>query len=127
MNLEEKRSVVDCYVHAFNSFDVEAMISVLQPEITYTCISNGKTVYAVNGIEEFRDLGGLWKNLFSSRKLTIMELYEKGNQIIMEISCSTVMATQSTGGLKAGETLIQEGVSEMSFRDDKILSITEIF
>lgn len=127
MNIEEKRSVIDRYVHAFNSFDVDTMVSVLHPEISYTCISNGTTVFSAAGIEEFRTLGELWQKLFSSRKLTVIELYEKANLTILEISCSAVWAIESPDGMKAGETLVQEGVAEISFREEKLLGIIEIF
>lgn len=127
MNLEEKRSVLECYVHAFNSFDVDSMVSLLDPDAKYTCILDGKIVHSATGVDEFRCLGEQWQSLFSSRKLTIMECYEKDNQVIMEISYAAVVAADSLDKMKAGDTLKLDGVSEITFRDEKILSITDIY
>lgn len=127
MNSEEKRSVIECFVHAYNSFDVDSMVSLLDPDAEYTCIVDGAVIHGATGIEEFRSLGEQWRLLFSSRKLTIMELYEKANQVVMEISYAAVVAVDSADGLKVGDTLKREGISEIVFRDDKILSITDIF
>lgn len=127
MDVEGKRSVIECFVHAFNSFDVDTMVSLLDPDAEYRCIVNGAVLHGTSGIDEFRSLGEQWRLHYSSRKLTVMEMYEKGCQVIMEINYAAVMAADSADGMKAGDTVKREGISEVVFRDDKILSITEIF
>ena len=127
MEGEEKRSMIECFVHAFNSFDVDAMVSLLDPDVEYRCIVAGTVLHGATGIEEFRSLGEQWQIRYSSRKLTVMELYQKGSQVVMEISYAAVLAVDSADGMKAGDTVKREGISEVAFRDEKISSITEIF
>lgn len=127
MDGEEKRSMIECFVHAFNSFDVDTMVSLLDPEVEYRCIVAGAVSYGATGLAEFRSLGEQWQARYSSRKLTVLELYEKGSQVVMEISYAAVLAVDSADGMKAGDTVKREGISEVVFRDDKIFSITEMY
>lgn len=127
MNTEEKRSIIECYVHAFNAFDVEMMIALLHPDVEYKSISDGAVTLSSSGVEAFRDLAEQGKQIFSSRKQTIMEFYEKGEQVIMEISYAGVLAVDLPDGMHAGDTLQLEGLLEIVLRDEKIYRITEIY
>lgn len=127
MNTEEKRSVIECYVHAVNAFDVETMIALLHPDVEYKSISDGTVTLSASGIEAFRNLAEQGKQIFSSRKQTIMEFYEKGDQVIMEISYVGVLAVDLPDGMHAGDTLNLDGLLEIVLRDEKIYRITEIF
>lgn len=127
MDTEEKRSVIDLYVHAYNAFDVETMMSLLHPDVEFKSISEGAVTLSASGLEEFRSLAEQGAILFSSRKLTIMEFYEKDDQVIVEMTYSAVVAVDLPDGMKAGDTLSLEGLSEIIFRDGKIYRMTDIF
>lgn len=127
MNAEEKRAMLEGYVQAMNAFEVEAMVSLLHPEVEYVCISDGAVTLSSAGIDEFRVLAEREKVFFSSRKQTILEFYEKGDQAILEISYAAVLALDLSDRLKTGDTLWLDGISEIVFRDEKIYRINDIF
>jgi ketosteroid isomerase-like protein len=126
MNTEERQTIIEHYVHAYNAFDVEAMILLLHPAIEFKSIANGEVTVSVSGIDDFRNLVEHGETLFSSRKQTVMEYYEKDDQVIVEISYSGVLATDFPDGMKAGDTLNFKSLSEILFKDGKIYKITDI-
>ncbi len=126
MNTEERQTIIEHYVHAYNAFDVEAMIALLHPAIEFKSIANGEVAVSALGIDDFRSLVEHGETLFSSRKQTVMEYYEKDDQVIVEVSYSGVLAKDFTDGMKEGDTLSFKALSEIIFRDGKIYKITDI-
>ncbi len=118
--------IIENYIEAYNSFDIEAMMTTLHPDIEFKNIANGEINASTSGKEAFRKLAEQSKSLFSSRKQTIVNYEIKDEQVSIDIEFEAVLATDLPNGLKAGETLKLKGHSEFTFSDEKILSITDI-
>lgn len=127
MTGEEKRAVLEGYVHAFNAFDLEGMISFLHLDARLITIVDGDVICSVDGIDGVHSHEFTESARCSSRKKTIMECYERGGRVVLELSYSCVLATDQPDGLKAGDTVTLEGIAEVAFIDDKISEVAEIF
>lgn len=117
--------LIERYIEAYNTFDIETMISTLHPDITFQNISNGEVNAETHGIEAFRTLAEQSKNLFTSRKQTITNVETSEVQTYIDIAFEAILAIDLPNGLKAGETLKLQGSSEFTFCDGKIVSITD--
>ena len=126
MEEDEKRTIIEKYINGYNTFDVETMISVIHSEIEFVNISGGEVNATASGIDEFRNLAEEGKNIFSSRKQTIIDFKESDDRAAIEVEYEAVLAADLPNGKKAGETLRLNGLSEFTFRDGKIYRIVDI-
>lgn len=117
--------LIERYIEAYNTFDIETMISTLHPDITFQNISNGEINAETHGIEAFRTLAKQSKGLFTSRKQTITHIETNESQTRIDVAFEAVLAIDLPNGLKAGETLKLQGSSEFIFRDGKIVNIVD--
>jgi len=127
MTGEEKRTILEGYVHAFNAFDLEGMITFLHPDVRLITIVDGNVICHVEGLEGVRSHEFNESARCSSRKKTIMECYARGEQVVLELSYSCVLAANQPDGLKVGDTVTLEGIVEVDFIEDRISIVTEIF
>lgn len=56
MNSEQMMEKIQLFIDGYNSFDVDAMLSVLDPEVVFMNTVGGKTDVEIRGIESFRKL-----------------------------------------------------------------------
>lgn len=117
--------LIERYIEAYNSFDIETMINTLHPDIVFQNISNGEVNAETHGIEAFRTLAEQSKGLFTSRKQTITHIETNESQTRIDVAFEALLAIDLPNGLKAGETLKLQGCSEFTFRDGKIVSIID--
>jgi len=127
MTGEEKRAMLEGYVHAFNAFDLEGMIAFLHPDAQVITIVDGDVASSADGMDDVRLHERIENARCSSRKKTVMECYERGDQVVVELSYSCVLAADQADGLKAGDTVTLEGIAEVAFIDDKISKVAEIY
>ncbi len=113
------------YIEAYNTFDIETMMSTLHPDIAFQNISNGEINAETHGIEAFRTLAEQSKGLFTSRKQTITNVETHESQTCIDVTFEAVLAIDLPNGLKAGELFQLQGSSEFTFRDGKIISIVD--
>lgn len=126
MNEDDKRSLIKRYLDAYNAFDIDGMMSVIHPDIEFKNVSGVEVNASASGINELRKLAEQSKNLFSSRKQTLLKFWAKDNMAFIDVAYEGVLASGLPNGMKAGETLLLNGRSEFTFRDGKIDRITDI-
>lgn len=117
--------LIERYIEAYNTFDIETMLSTLHPDITFQNISNGEVNAETHGIEAFRTLAEQSKGLFTSRKQTINHIETNESQTRIDVAFEAILAIDLPNGLKAGELLQLQGSSEFIFRDGKIVNIVD--
>ncbi|MFH1137633.1 MAG: nuclear transport factor 2 family protein [Pseudomonadota bacterium] len=123
---DEKRGLVERFLAAYNAFDLDGMMALTHPDIEFRNISGGKVTAAALGAEEFRRLAEQSLGLFASRRQSILTYRGKDEQAFLEIAFEAVPARDLPNGMKAGETIRLNGVSEFTFRDGKILRLVDI-
>ncbi len=125
MNTDEKRALIDRYVAAYNSFDVDGMLAVLNPDVEFQNVSGGEINASASGAEEFRRMAEQSQGLFASRHQEITRFRSEGDTAAVDIRYEGVLASDLPNGMRAGETLRLEGRSEFSFRDGRIDRIAD--
>ena len=125
MEKSNKESLIERYVHAYNSFDINGMVALLHPECTFQNVSGGQVNATTSGIQQFRELAKKSKELFSSRRQTITEYKHDGESVTVETDYEGVLKADVPNGPKAGETLRLKGKSVVRFRDGLIYALTD--
>ena len=126
MNEDDKRSVIERYLDAYNAFDIDGMMSVIHPDIEFKNVSGGEVDATASDVDEFRKLAEQSKELFLSRKQTMIKFWTKDDQAFIDVAYEGVLAADLPNGMKAGETLRLNGRSEFTFHNGKIHRITDI-
>jgi ketosteroid isomerase-like protein len=126
VNTEHKRMLVEHYINAYNNFDIETMMEVLHPDITFENITEGQINDSASGKEEFRALAEQAKSLFISRTQTIANIVGYLDPMEVDIYFVGTLAMDLEDGAQAGETLSLTGCSKFTFKDGKIFGIREI-
>jgi hypothetical protein len=121
MNLEEKKQIIEQYVRAYNSFEIETMLSLFHPECHFENVAGGETTVSADGLDELRGLMEQGKNVFSSREQTIVGFSSEADAVMAEINYRGKLKIDLPNGVKAGDELNLEGRSEFVFADDGLI------
>ena len=126
MDEDEKRSLVECYLAAYNAFDIDGMMAVIYPDIEFKNVSGGEVNATTSGAGDFRLLAEKSSELFRSRKQKILTFWSNADQASIAVAFEGVLASDLPNGMKAGETLRLNGRSEFTFCDGKIYRIKDV-
>jgi ketosteroid isomerase-like protein len=126
MDEDEKRSLVECYLAAYNAFDIDGMMAVIHPDIEFKNVSGGEVNATTSGAGDFRLLAEKSSELFRSRKQKILTFWSNADQASIAVTFEGVLASDLPNGMKAGETLRLNGRSEFTFCDGKIYRIKDV-
>jgi hypothetical protein len=122
----EKKILVEDYIRAYNSFDIEAMLVDLHDEIVFKNISNGEITLELKGIEAFKNQAEQVVNFFAEREQKIEKFVFGEDFCEIEIDYHATLAADLPNGLKAGDTIALKGKSIFRFTNDKISEIQDI-
>lgn len=125
MTLEQQKILIQHYIAAYNSFDVDGMLALVHPEVIFTNVADGQVNAEARGVNNFRDMALQSKALFSSRHQKMTNFKCVGDVTVINIAYEGVLAIDLANGMKAGTTLRLNGRSEFEFKDDKIYRITD--
>jgi hypothetical protein len=125
MLMDSKKNLIQSYLNAYNSFDVDRMLLHLHKDIEFRNISNGVINVETKGIEEFRELAEQSKNIFSHRLQTIHNYAIIDDKVEVEINYEGTLATDLPNGLRAGEKVFLKGKSVFKFKDKKLILIED--
>ena len=120
-----KIDLVKKFISAYNSLDVERMITCLHPKIEFRNISSGIENAHTKGIKEFKDLSIKSLQMFKEREQKITSHTELDDTVNVEINFNGILAMDLPNGLKIGETLALEGKSTYVFKDDLIILLID--
>lgn len=121
----EKRALIDRYLNAYNSLDVEHMMDVMHQDIEFKNIAGGEVTARASGANEFRALAEESKRLFSWRKQRVLKYEPNDDGASIEVDYTGTLAADLPNGMKAGQTIRLKGQSEFVFRDGKIYRLTD--
>ncbi len=125
MDTDKAKALIEEFLDAYNRFDVDAMMELVDPEIEFRNISGGDLDTTAIGRDEFRVLAEQSAFLFSSRKQTPTNFQAEGETVAVDIEFAGTLATDIPDGMTAGEDLRVTGRSEFVFHDDKICRLTD--
>jgi ketosteroid isomerase-like protein len=126
MTAQEKRTLIDRYLAAYNTFDVEGMMVTLHPDVEFENVVAGEVTTSASGADAFRRLAEQAAQLFSSRRQTVTAFDASGAGAAIEVDYEGVLASDLPNGMKTGETLRLTGRSEFAFEDGTISRIRDV-
>jgi len=121
----EKRILVEQFIDAYNRFDVDGMLALLAPDVSFENVADGQVTATTSGIEEFRQLAEQSKALFSERKQIITALNFRPASVVASIAWRGVFAIDVPNGPAAGTAIELEGESEFEFSGERISRIVD--
>jgi ketosteroid isomerase-like protein len=119
------RALIERYLDAYNAFDVQGMLALLHPDVTFENIAGGTVTATARGREEFRALAEHAATLFTSRRQTLRQYERTPDGARVEIDYEGVLATDLGPGLSAGTTLRLAGRSTFEIRDGCITRLVD--
>lgn len=122
---EEVKGIIENYVQAYNSFDVEGMVKLLHSDIVFRNYSNGELDTETTGIEAFRELAEKSAKVFSSRRQNILACIVMDDKVEVQIDYEGTLAIDLPNGLKAGDTLQLKGRSLFMMKEGKVSLIED--
>ncbi|MCR2804618.1 nuclear transport factor 2 family protein [Paenibacillus soyae] len=117
---EEIQEIIGKYVAAYNTFDMEGMMSLLHQDIVFRNFANGEMNAETSGIQEFRELAERSAQIFSSRCQTVTDWLIADGNAEVQIDYEAILAVDLPNGLKAGEKIQLKGKSVFEIFEGKI-------
>ncbi|MFD1245076.1 nuclear transport factor 2 family protein [Paralysiella testudinis] len=117
--------MIDRYLIAYNSFDIDGMLALLSLNVRFENYSGGQLTDATDGIDKFRELAEKSKLLFSEREQRITKMTLNLDSAIAEIAYRGKLAVDVPNGPSAGTVLDLQGQSEFSFKAGQINKIVD--
>ncbi|HOO63299.1 MAG TPA: nuclear transport factor 2 family protein [Synergistaceae bacterium] len=124
MERREKERMIEKYVEAYNTFDVEGMMNLLHPDVLFCNLFRERITVATRGKTEFRSLAEHGATLFRSRKQEVLSLRDIPSGMVASIHYKAELAADLPNGMKVGECMDFKGTSEFMFKDGLLCSIT---
>jgi ketosteroid isomerase-like protein len=125
MDTTRQKELIERYLAAYNSFDIEGMVATLDPAVRFENHAGGQLTAETDGIEAFRQLAEQSKALFSEREQRITNLARQGDTLVADIAWRGRLAADLPDGPKAGTHLETSGRSEFGFGADGITKIVD--
>lgn len=88
----DKQEVIGLYIEAYNTFDIDSMLTLIHPDIRFTNLSSGKITAQTAGKSECESLARQLATLFRTRAQTIKSLKITGDKVIAAIHFNVVLA-----------------------------------
>ncbi|PUA29261.1 MAG: hypothetical protein B0W54_01270 [Cellvibrio sp. 79] len=125
MSKLEKENLINRYLTAYNTFDIDGMTALLSSDIHFENYSGGQLTDSTDGINDFRKLAEKSKSLFSEREQRITKLTFSQDSAIADIAYRGKLAVDIPNGPSAGTVLDLKGQSEFSFVNRRISKIID--
>lgn len=126
MEKEDIQRIIENYIKAYNSFDVDVMLANMDDQVIFKNLTNGETTLTTAGINDFRRQAVQAKALFKEREQKITHMTIDHDQAEVIIDYKAVLASDLPNGSKAGDKLSFKGKSLFEFRNGKIITLTDI-
>ncbi|MEV5026596.1 nuclear transport factor 2 family protein [Paenibacillus sp. LPE1-1-1.1] len=122
---KETKEIIDNYVEAYNSFDVEGIVKLLHKDILFRNFSNGEYNMETRGVKDFRELAEKSSKIFSSRRLEIIDYSAEDDKVEAQIDYEGIVAVDLPNGLKKGDSMQLKGKSVFRIEEGKIALIED--
>lgn len=126
MGYDLYQKIIENYIDAYNSFDIDRMLSDMHDNVRFENISNGEINLVTNGLGELRSQAEQAKTLFKERRQKITDIKFDKDQVEVNIYFNGVLAVDFSNELKGGEVIKLKGTSIFKFKDNKIIELKDI-
>ncbi|WP_172254297.1 nuclear transport factor 2 family protein [Saccharibacillus deserti] len=125
MENEEMQRLIERYLSAYNTFDIQGMLDVLDEEIRFLNVARGEVTTETLGIADFRALAEQSVPIFSERRQTIRQIGFTQGGAEVEIDYEATLAVDLPNGMQAGEVLQLRGKSVFQKKGEKLVRIED--
>jgi len=122
----DQEQVVKKYTDAYNTFDIDSMLSLMSDNVKFTNISGGEINVQSSGKHELEKLARQFAEFFKARKQSLKSMNIISEKVILGIDFTAVLAKDMPNGLKAGDKISLTGTSEFIIKDGIIESIIDV-
>lgn len=122
---KEIRNIIGNYLEAYNSFNIESMVGLLDKDIIFRNISNGEKTTETRGIQSFKELAEKSSTMFSSHRQTITDYSVINDKVEIGIDYEGILAVDFPNGVKIGNKLLLKGKSKFEIKEGKISLIED--
>ena len=126
MNNKDKQKIIESFIHAYNTFDLDGMLKNIHRDILFENISKGQVDLKTEGIDEFKKQAEYAMIYFEKRREKITNINFEGDRVELDIDYLGILAKDLSNELKSGDTLKLKGKSIFRFQDNKIRGIRDI-
>jgi len=88
----DKQEMIRRYIEAYNTFDIDLMLTLLHPDVRFKNLSNGEINAQTIGKSEFESLAMKSATLFKARTQSVKSLQISGDKAVVEIDFTAVHA-----------------------------------
>lgn len=120
-----KVALINRYIAAYNSFDIQGMCACLHPEIRFENWSGGELTLVTEGLDAFRAQAEASTQYFTSRRQEMVQIEESADEVRVSITYTATLAQSLPNGLAAGDILSLQGTSTFRFRDGLIVGLSD--
>lgn len=124
--MKEREKIVEEYIAAYNTFDVQKMIENFADEIVFENIQAGEVTMRLEGLKAFEKQAEEVKGLFSERQQKISKVTHREGETEIEIDYSGILASDLPNGMKKGQEIRLKGKSIFEFEGFKIVKLTDV-
>lgn len=125
MTLDDKKSLINRYLQAYNALRVREMIDCLDVEIIFENYQADQLTHQIKGIDGFEKQATEALAYFSERNQRILHWEEKTDCLEVKIAFRATAAQDLPNGIKKGQEIQFEGQSTFYFTDQKISKIID--
>ncbi|MCE7031432.1 nuclear transport factor 2 family protein [Lysobacter sp. GX 14042] len=125
MDNADMKDLIDRYLVAYNSFDIDGMLSLVSQDMRFENYSGDQLTAATSGIDELRQLAEQSRSLFSERQQRVTGLEFGRDFAAATIAFRGRLAADIPDGPSAGILLDLQGKSEFWFGDGQITKIVD--
>ncbi|MGS2762323.1 nuclear transport factor 2 family protein [Sinomicrobium sp. M5D2P9] len=123
--MTDHKKIIENYINAYNNFDIDGMLAELHTDICFENIHGDETTLTTQGISEFEEQAGKATRIFTEREQVVNSFQTHGNQTIVSISYTGILACDLPNGLKKGDIIKLNGKSVFTFREGKIIHLRD--
>ncbi|GGH55282.1 hypothetical protein GCM10008014_24750 [Paenibacillus silvae] len=125
MENSKLKDLIEQYLKAYNTFNIDGMIDVLHESVHFKNITNGNVDTQTQGIEEFRALAEQSAQIFSQRCQVVKSIVFTDDKAEVEIDYEGILSVDLPNGIKAGESIKLQGKSIYQMKEEKLVLIED--
>lgn len=118
--------VIARYIAAYNTMDVDGMLSCLADDVRFENITHGRSNVVTENKAALDKIARASLDAFSERTQTPTNCIAVGDRACVAVAFRAVIASDLPNGLKAGHVIEAAGASFFELRDGLIASILDV-
>jgi hypothetical protein len=122
---QTRQQIIQSYIDAYNTFDLNNMYTHLSDDITFKNTENGIVTVSTEGLDAFKKVSEKSQEFFQWREQKVLQFDEGEDFIIVYVDFEAILKQDLGNDFKKGDKFKFGAKSIFNFKDDKIVSIED--